>query len=467
MTQGSTRVKDQVVRVHGGTVTIAGSRLSYHPDPLMAALRHRATTVDLSPAITLTSTEPTRILCGQITLARGDSHDSHPLLSIPLAPGQTEEFAQLANLISQGCQTGVPRPEVTPNGNETHNPAYTIAPHRQAPSPGNSPADPPVVAIIIAGEFTTGDPASLTAVHTLEWTPTRRGDVVSWRLPTDDQAALRRTLSALCEVLRRAVVVAENAQPLMLALHGVATDWGTEPDEIAAGITFGCLTALSRAMGTTPRVALSANVVDTADHLEALHQIAAKQHTTVTDAAELWRLYDLELGEITTREEPRPVLRTSDAVTIRAAEQPSVTETRNTPSTNDASRPRRDSAQKPAPLWSRVATPDTIPEPNANADKNNPLYGQKVTLSGDFTPYDKGELWEGIAAAGGTVLRNVTKKTTVFVTGSWAKKTSKHKKAEEYAAQGQNIAMWDATQLFAVLGFADDSERSSLEDPPF
>src|SRR5699024_8998089 len=52
--------------------------------------------------------------------------------------------------------------------------------------------------------------------------------------------------------------------------------------------------------------------------------------------------------------------------------------------------------RRPAP-WESVATPDTIPEPNPDADKDSPLYGQHVTLTGDFEPFDKGVLWNGIA----------------------------------------------------------------------
>src|SRR5699024_11010631 len=71
----------------------------------------------------------------------------------------------------------------------------------------------------------------------------------------------------------------------------------------------------------------------------------------------------------------------------------------------------KEGQRRPAP-WESVATPDTIPEPNPDADKDSPLYGQHVTLTGDFEPFDKGVLWNGIAHHGGQVGKNVTKKTT-------------------------------------------------------
>ena len=123
------------------------------------------------------------------------------------------------------------------------------------------------------------------------------------------------------------------------------------------------------------------------------------------------------------------------------------------PSSKPSSKPRR-----PAP-WDAVATPDTIPDTNKNADPQGPLFGQNVTLTGDFEPFDKGRLWDLIADAGGTVGKNVTKKTTILVAGSWATKTSKEKRAEQLQEQGQDIAIWSADQLLDALGLS--------EEPPF
>ncbi len=122
----------------------------------------------------------------------------------------------------------------------------------------------------------------------------------------------------------------------------------------------------------------------------------------------------------------------------------------------------------PAP-WQSVATPDVIPEPNPNADPDGVLFGQNVTLSGDFEPFDKGQLWSGMAEQGATVGKNVTKKTTILVAGTWATKTSKQKRAEELMAKGQEIEIWSSEQLYAVLGLDPAAAVDPIldDEPPF
>ena len=124
----------------------------------------------------------------------------------------------------------------------------------------------------------------------------------------------------------------------------------------------------------------------------------------------------------------------------------------NNQNVDDAPQARTKPKRSPAP-WQAVATPDEIPEPDANADPNSALYGENVTLTGDFEPFDKGELWAGIAAQGGQVGKNVTKKTTILVTGSWASMTTKEKRARELKDKGQDIDIWTADQLLEVLGY--------------
>lgn len=116
------------------------------------------------------------------------------------------------------------------------------------------------------------------------------------------------------------------------------------------------------------------------------------------------------------------------------------------------------SKRGPAP-WQSVATPDTIPEPAVDADPESPLYEQNVTLTGEFEPFDKGQLWDGIAARGGQVGKNVTKKTTILVMGEWASMTSKEKRARELMDKGQDIEIWPAEKLLGILGLD--------EEPPF
>lgn len=124
-----------------------------------------------------------------------------------------------------------------------------------------------------------------------------------------------------------------------------------------------------------------------------------------------------------------------------------------------AAEPSQDSGQGKRAPWQAVATPDEIPEPSAAASPDDPLNGQNITLTGDFEPFDKGALWTAIAEHGGQVAKNVTKKTTILVTGTWASKTSKEKRAEELIAKGQEISIWPAERLYLALGLD--------EQPPF
>lgn len=122
----------------------------------------------------------------------------------------------------------------------------------------------------------------------------------------------------------------------------------------------------------------------------------------------------------------------------------------------DVDKPKKQGGAAP---WQSVATPDTIPDPALDADPEAPLYDQHVTLTGEFEPFDKGQLWDGIAGQGGHVGKNVTKKTTILVTGEWATMTSKEKRARELIDKGQEIEIWPAEKLLSVLGLS--------EEPPF
>ena len=109
------------------------------------------------------------------------------------------------------------------------------------------------------------------------------------------------------------------------------------------------------------------------------------------------------------------------------------------------------SDKTPAP-WAKVATPDEVPEANEDADIDNPIYGQNVTVTGDVEPYDKGDVWNMIADAGGTVGKNVTKKTTMLVVGEWASVTSKEKRARELQEKGQEIKIITFSEFLEAVG---------------
>lgn len=120
--------------------------------------------------------------------------------------------------------------------------------------------------------------------------------------------------------------------------------------------------------------------------------------------------------------------------------------------TDNGGRSAGEQGGRSAAPWQAVATPETVPEPNEDADPESPLYGENVTLTGDFQPHDKGELWSRITELGAQVGKNVTKKTTIVVAGQWATMTSKEKRARELQEKGQDIQIWDAARLYEVLG---------------
>ncbi|MDO5668866.1 MAG: hypothetical protein Q4G50_02560 [Corynebacterium sp.] len=206
-------------------------------------------------------------------------------------------------------------------------------------------------------------------------------------------------------------VLAHDAQMVMIALRHAFLAAGEEVPEFE----FGCTLSLERATG-------SAQVTGPVE--------------------ETFRAAGLSLG-ILNAQRVWPVLRTA----LAPAPAPAPEEKKPT---------RR------AP-WQSVATPDVIPQANPDADPTNPLFGHHVTLTGDFEPFDKGRLWSAIADLGADIGKNVTKKTTILVAGTWATKTSKEKRAEELIDQGQALQIWTGEQLIAVLGLTAEDE----EQPPF
>lgn len=124
-----------------------------------------------------------------------------------------------------------------------------------------------------------------------------------------------------------------------------------------------------------------------------------------------------------------------------------------TGSDKDAGGGSDNGGRKPAP-WQKVATPDEVPEANPEADIDNPIFEQNVTVTGDVEPYDKGEVWDMIAQAGGTVGKNVTKKTTMLVVGEWATMTSKEKRARELKDKGQEIKILTFPEFLKAVGKA-------------
>lgn len=126
----------------------------------------------------------------------------------------------------------------------------------------------------------------------------------------------------------------------------------------------------------------------------------------------------------------------------------------NGTATPDKSRRRKN------PKWDAAKTPDKIPDPNPDADPNGLLFGQRVTLTGDFAPYDKGFLWEKIAEAGANINKGVTKKTTILVAGPWDSVTSKEKRARQLRDEGQEIEIWSEKDLFNALSLSPEEDSA-------
>lgn len=291
-----------------------------------------------------------------------------------------------------------------------------------------------------------------------------------------DASPFADAAAELFEFLGTDTLVAHNAQFDSTALRtGLRTAKAPVPD-----VRLACSLALARD-------ASRAGVIDVANHkLPTVASVVGaddfQHHEATADARaagaivtglarrfghsgsieDLFTTREFALGSLS-EESVIPVLRANTAP-LSAADLGAGTDFRdntrmagtetNSKKKNSGSKNRRG----PAP-WQSVATPDTIPDPNPDADPEGALFNQHVTLTGDFEPFDKGLLWSKIAERGGHVGKNVTKKTTILVVGQWATKTSKEKRAEELQAKGQDIAVWPVDKLL--------SELQLDEAPPF
>lgn len=205
-------------------------------------------------------------------------------------------------------------------------------------------------------------------------------------------------------------------------------------------------------------VALARRAQHSGSLMEFVHAIGFSMGTIGTDRVTP-ALKDRSGATIAMQARAAQATATGATGTVPAAE---VDDAASNPTTDEqngtaASPPKRDNKgsgrRGPAP-WQAVATPDTVPEPALDADPNSPLYNQNVTLTGEFAPHDKGELWDAIAAQGGEIGKNVTKKTTLLVVGEWGSMTWKEKRARELVDKGQDIQIWTAEQLLEALGLS-------------
>lgn len=281
-----------------------------------------------------------------------------------------------------------------------------------------------------------------------------------------DQPGFAERLPGLVDFIGELPVVAHNAQFDMMALRRACL----AADLPVPTVPYGCSLVLSRGakLGLTshrlPVVAAALNVA-LGRHHDATEDARAAAGIVVELArraghrgafVDFQHTSGYTLGTLR-QEHAYPVLKDRSGARIalqrRAPEEPVV-------DVEVASEEKKPARKAP---WQSVATPDVIPSANPDADPTNPLFGQNVTLTGDFEPFDKGRLWSAIAELGAEIGKNVTRKTTILVAGTWATKTSKEKRAEELIAKGQDLQIWSEQQLISVLGLdpADD------EQPPF
>ena len=269
-----------------------------------------------------------------------------------------------------------------------------------------------------------------------------------------DSPSVAEVLPQVGDFIGSDVMVAHNAIFDSTALQHAAQATGTA----APQLSIACSLALARN-------ATAAGVLKVANHklptvATAVGAGSFKHHDAAADAraaglivaglasafgytgsiTDLYSSRDFTLGSVTT-EQVMPMLRKKTAP--------------KSPADLGAGTDFRDPAgpqarRQPAP-WAAVATPDTVPDANPDANPDGPLFGQHVTLTGDFEPYSKGALWDAIADRGGIVGKSVTKKTTILVLGTWATQTSKEKRARQLIEQGQDIQLWPEERLIQEL----------------
>lgn len=466
-----------MTQAHNATLTVSNEEITVMRSELSAALyrgsqSRTVSTIAISEITSLSATEPTALNCGSVRLG-GTGEE------IIFSPGDNgrkalQSFiadvrdAQQGNAPAEGAVAGL------------NFVAFAVSTGNGAAGAGNNAAG-------------TG---TAPLVHTIEY--------------TDGQAGEAKSFSAaeFAEYLDSTNSLADGSSPLIAhngfahaaLLHRALMDAGSSAPEF----TYGCTLALAREASTRAVIAVrnhdlatvaqTLGVADSADDAgssgaqskghsqsttqdtdpataarltgEVLVQLALSEHHRGS-VSELFAGINFALGHISNGTH-RPVLRTDlSELAGGGAEKTARTDILASSENKDqASSTSKKSGKKagnsgggqPAP-WQAVATPDTVPEANDEADSDHPLFGQHVTLTGEFEPFDKGRLWSDIAERGGQVGKNVTKKTTVLVVGEWAKKTSKEKRAEELNEKGQDIAIWPASKLLHVLGLD--------EQPPF
>lgn len=96
-----------------------------------------------------------------------------------------------------------------------------------------------------------------------------------------------------------------------------------------------------------------------------------------------------------------------------------------------------------------------LKRPENEVDKNHPLYGRCICITGALLRETRQELLQKVVNVGGVAVDSVTKKTEILVLGSkeeWtARKSSKVLKAEKMMSEGHPIRIMSEEELYRFL----------------
>lgn len=462
-----------MTQAHNATLTVANDTITMMRSELSAALyrgdeSRTVSTINIADITGISATEPTALECGSVVLHGTD-------MSVAFPPGQAStkalqafltdiRDAQQGNAPAEGAVAGLNflAIAIESTGNIEKNTEENTKDNTNAEGTAQANTDG------------TASYNNALRVHTVEYTDGQANTEKTWSL--EEFAHHVQNSPELAD--GSTPIVAHNGFYQAAQLHRALT-------ATHATFTYACTLALARNASTHATIKVRDHELDTIAQAldvatnkpastesaaaaayatgEILVALALREHHRGS-VAELYAANNFALGKVH-GDTHLPVLRTDlselagggaqstgiNAQAGQSGQQASTSEKAGKSTTKSG-------GGQPAP-WQAVATPDTVPEANHNADSDHPLFGEHVTLTGEFEPYDKGRLWSDIAERGAQIGKNVTKKTTILVVGEWAKKTSKEKRAEELNEKGQGIAIWPASKLLHVLGLD--------QEPPF
>lgn len=117
-----------------------------------------------------------------------------------------------------------------------------------------------------------------------------------------------------------------------------------------------------------------------------------------------------------------------------------------------------------------------LPLPNKDADPGHPLFGQHVTVTGEFQRYDRMEAFRLAADLGAAIELGTTLRTTMLVVADGdprapgfdlSKGSTKARKAHEYITRrGQRIEILSAEEFYEVLEARVEKVEDQLPSEP-